>query len=59
MIGFNIEGADPAEAAAKCLEKGLIVLTAHGKIRLLPPLIISKEEIDKGIEIIRDVAANI
>jgi hypothetical protein len=59
MIGFNIEGADPAAAAAKCLEKGLIVLTAHGKIRLLPPLIISKEEIDKGIGIIRDVAANI
>ena len=38
------------------LEKGLIVLTAHGKVRLLPPLVITKEDIDKGLEIIKSVA---
>ena len=55
MIGFNIEGMEPSEVADKCLEKGLIVLTAHGKVRLLPPLIISKEEIDKGLAVIRSL----
>ena len=56
MMGFNIEGKEPAQVADACLEKGLIVLTAHGKVRLLPPLVITKEDIDKGLEIIKSVA---
>lgn len=56
MIGFNIEGKEPGEVAEACLEKGLIVLTAHGKVRLLPPLVITKEDIDKGLEMIRSIA---
>ncbi len=44
------------DIADKCLENGLFVLTA-GKdvIRLLPPLVITKSEIDKGIEILQNV----
>ena len=40
----------------KALEKGLIVLTA-GKdvVRLLPPLVITKEEIDEGIKILAEI----
>ena len=57
MMGFNISGKEPSDVASSCLEKGLIVLTAHGKVRLLPPLVISKEELNKGLEIIKKVAS--
>ena len=43
------------EVAAKCAEKGLLVLTAKTKLRFLPPLTISKEEIDRGMEILAEV----
>lgn len=55
MIGIEIAGT-PSEIQNKALEKGLLVLTA-GKnvVRLLPPLIISKEEIKAGIEILKEI----
>ncbi len=56
MMGFNIEGKEPADVANACLEKGLVVLTAHGKVRLLPPLVITKEDIDRGLAVIKEVA---
>lgn len=55
MIGFEC-GKDAAEVAEKCFEKGLLVLTAkNNKIRLLPPLNIEKEDIIKGLEILKGV----
>ncbi|MDE6597180.1 MAG: aspartate aminotransferase family protein [Clostridia bacterium] len=54
MIG--IETDKPArEVAEACLEKGLIVLTAHSKVRLLPPLNIKKGEIDEALKILNEV----
>ena len=54
MIG--VECAKPArEIAEKCLEKGLIVLTAHDRVRLLPPLNISKSEMEQVIKILNEV----
>lgn len=54
MIGVAVE--KPAkEIAAKCLEKGLVVLTAHDKVRLLPPLTITKEEINSALKILNEV----
>ncbi|MGG7142858.1 aspartate aminotransferase family protein [Clostridium nigeriense] len=56
MIGIEIDGTiTPSDIQNKALEKGLLVLTA-GKnvVRLLPPLIISKEEIEKGVEILKE-----
>ncbi len=41
-----------------CQEKGLLVLTAKGKVRLLPPLNISDAELSKGIEILKDAIKN-
>ena len=35
------------------LEKGLLVLTAGPGMRLLPPLVISQEEMDQGLEILK------
>lgn len=54
MIG--IQTTKPArEVAAECLKRGLIVLTAHDRVRLLPPLTISKEEINFALKILNEV----
>lgn len=55
MIGIETE-KDASDIAKKCLEKGLLVLTAHGnKVRLLPALNISYEELDEGLNILKEV----
>ena len=51
MIG--IRTAKPAaEVVAKCMEQGVLVLTAHGKVRLLPALNIPMELVKKAAEVI-------
>lgn len=54
MLGIET-GKDAKEVVNDCLEKGLLVLTAKTKIRLLPALNISYEEIDKGLNILKEV----
>lgn len=54
MLGVEIE-KDAKETANKCLEKGLLVLTAKTKIRLLPALNISRDELDEGLNILKEV----
>ena len=58
MIGIQLQGVSHKELAQKCIDAGLLVLTA-GKdtLRLLPPLTITKEEIMKGLAILRQVLA--
>lgn len=53
MIGVVLEKDNAKEVASKCVEAGLLVLTAKNLIRFLPPLNITKEEIDKGLEIFK------
>lgn len=54
MIG--LETTKPSrEVAEKCLQRGLIVLTAKNKVRLLPPLNVKKEEIDFALQILNEV----
>ncbi|MCD8201115.1 MAG: acetylornithine/succinylornithine family transaminase [Clostridia bacterium] len=56
VIGLDCDnGKSPKEMADACLEKGLLVLTAHDKVRLLPPLTIKKEEIDEACKILEEV----
>ncbi len=56
MIGLNVE--KPAkEIAQQCLHRGLLVLTAHEKVRIVPPLNITKTEMDEGLTILREVLA--
>ncbi len=57
MIGITLnEGYNNGELAGKLVEAGLLVLTAgQNVIRLLPPLVITREELDKGIAILRKV----
>lgn len=54
MIGIKTDKPS-REVAEKCLQNGLVVLTAHDKIRLLPPLSIKKSEIDSAIKILNEV----
>lgn len=54
MMGIETE-KNASEVVKECLKKGLLVLTAKTKVRLLPALNISKEEIDKGIAILKEV----
>lgn len=56
MIGIKAE--KPAkQAAVECLEKGVLVLTAKDKIRLLPALNIPFDELKKAVQIIKEVCA--
>lgn len=54
MIGISIEEELNAQAVAKrCVENGLLILTAKKKLRILPPLNITFDEIDRGVSILR------
>ena len=56
MIGVEFEeGTKAVDIVAKCIEKGVIFLTAKTKLRLLPPLIINDEQIEKGIALLKEV----
>lgn len=55
MLGISTD-KDAGEIAKSCLENGLLVLTAHkNKVRLLPALNISYDEIDEGLKILKEV----
>ncbi|MCL2045068.1 MAG: aspartate aminotransferase family protein [Oscillospiraceae bacterium] len=56
MIGISLNNAVPRELAVKCIENGLLILTAGSDaLRMLPPLTISYEEIDKGLKILKGI----
>lgn len=59
MIGFEVEGFGSKDIALRCLENGLLVLTAKNAVRLLPPLNITYGEIDKGLDILEKVLVEI
>ena len=53
MIGILPKKKTAAEIAAACMADGLLVLTAHEKVRLLPPLNISMDDLRTGLEILK------
>ena len=54
MIGIEVRGEKTnKELAAKLIENGLLCLTAGPGLRLLPPLVITREEMDKGLAIMK------
>lgn len=56
MIGIELDnGKEAKEIVKKALDKGLLLLTAKEKVRLLPPLTISYEELDKGLMILEEL----
>lgn len=52
MIGIVLKSGTAKAVANKCVEKGLLVLTAKTLVRLLPPLNITAEELKKGLAIL-------
>ena len=58
MIGIQVKGDKTnKELASKLVEHGLLVLTAGPGLRLLPPLVITREEMDKGLAILKETLA--
>ncbi len=55
MIGITLKSKVAGDVAKECLNRGLLVLTAKDKVRLLPPLTISYEEIDEGLRILTEI----
>ncbi len=51
MLGIKLRNMDAHEVLVKCAEQGLLILTAKELVRFLPPLTITKEEIDAGLAI--------
>ncbi len=51
MIGIGLEGREAKEVLNACLENGLMVLTAKDKVRFLPPLVVTYDDIDDGLAI--------
>ncbi len=47
MLGIALD-VDAKSVISKCAEEGLLVLSAKTKVRLLPPLVISKQELEKS-----------
>ncbi|MEG0777503.1 MAG: aspartate aminotransferase family protein [Oscillospiraceae bacterium] len=56
MLGVETE-APAKDIVSECLEKGVLVLTAKSKLRLLPPLNIKPEELEKALRILKGVLA--
>ena len=55
MIGIQVQdGFTNKEIANKLIENGLLVLTAGTALRLLPPLTITQEELDRGLAILEE-----
>ena len=52
MVGIEIDG-DAHDVAVKCVENGLLIITAKDVLRMLPPLVITKEEIDEAVGILK------
>lgn len=59
MLGITLDGLDSKQIASACLEQGLIILTAKAKLRMLPPLTITYEEIDEGLNHLNEVLQSI
>ena len=54
MIGIEVKpGRTNRDVAVQLMENGLLVLTAGPALRLLPPLTITKDEMDKGLAIMK------
>jgi acetylornithine/N-succinyldiaminopimelate aminotransferase len=54
-IAFDDPRITPADVRARCEEKGLLVLTAKTRLRLLPPLILTEIDVTAALGILKEV----
>ena len=57
MLGAEIEGKEAGQVVKDALEMGLMILTAKDRVRMLPPLTITYDEMDAGLEILKKALA--
>ena len=57
MLGVRLKTKKAADILTAAAERGLLILTAKEKLRFLPPLTITYEDIDKGFEILKELLA--
>ena len=56
MLGVQFEeGIVAADVLAACRERGLLVLTAKTRLRLLPPLVLTAHDIERALVILDEV----
>lgn len=55
MCGAVLDGLSARTVAERCVEAGLLVLTAKTLLRFLPPLTITRDELDRGLAILESV----
>ncbi len=59
MVGIQLEdGISATEVRAACQEQGLLVLTAKTRLRMLPPLILTRLDVERALEILGNVMTN-
>ena len=56
MIGIDTEKS-AGDVLAECMANGVLVLTAHGKVRLVPALNIPMELVEKAVAVIKAACA--
>ena len=54
MIGIELESGNAHEIAVKCVENGLLIITAKDLLRMLPPLVITYDEINEALKILEN-----
>ena len=59
MIGIELENGNAHDIAVKCVENGLLIITAKDLLRMLPPFVITYEEIDEAINILNETLKEI
>ena len=52
-MGLMLGGRTNKEVASLLMDHGLLCLTAGDRLRLLPPLVITKDEMDQGLAILK------
>ena len=55
MIGIDLDDMTGAEAVSRLMKEGVLAIPAGSRLRFLPPLTISEEEIEKALSSIRKV----
>ena len=55
MIGIKVKDITASEVVAKCMQQGVLALTAKDRVRLLPPLNIDKDLLAKAVEVLKQI----
>ena len=55
MVGIELEnGLRAADVLEACRERGLLVLTAKDRLRLLPPLTLTEYDVERALSMLGD-----